>query len=266
MRKAIIGLLCLAGLVVVIDFGAAAYSEYHLSRDLRDGADLAADPEVTIHGFPFLGQSINGRYDSIEIKARSKRPEIPGDVALEALLTGVHVSLGDLIDGNVRSVPVERIEGRIRVEPTELGMLFGIPDLQVLGPPADKSDGTGGSGGSGLTTGGVLVLTGTMPEVPGSALSGKAVSVRADLSLDSDQVVHITATGIYRGTGAETTSTAMVTEAERPSVLEHFTRTIDTKAFPFGVQPTKVFALGGQIWIEGQSNNATIDLDRLQGP
>ncbi|MBF6150415.1 DUF2993 domain-containing protein, partial [Nocardia nova] len=49
MRKLIIGLLCLAGFAVVVDFSTAAYSEYRVSRALRDGADLTADPEVTIH-------------------------------------------------------------------------------------------------------------------------------------------------------------------------------------------------------------------------
>lgn len=131
MRKLIIGLLCLAGLAVVIDFGAAAYSEYRVSRSLREGADLSADPEVTFHGFPFLRQAFNGRYDNIQITARSMRPDIPGEIAVEATLTGMQLPLGDLVDGRVRSVPVDRVDVRMRVEPVELGRLFGIPDLQV---------------------------------------------------------------------------------------------------------------------------------------
>ncbi|GAA5065884.1 LmeA family phospholipid-binding protein [Nocardia callitridis] len=265
MRKLIIGLVCLACLAVVVDFGAAAYSEYRVSRTLRVGADLTADPEVTIHGFPFLIQSLRSRYD-VDIEARGNRQDIPGEVALEATLHGVRLPLSDLIDGNLHNVPVEEVEGRFRVEPTELGRLFNIPDLQLHSRPADKSDGTGGSGGSGMTTTGALVLTGTLPTTPGTQFGGKNVSVQADLLLEGDQV-KIIATGLYHPTTAtEIAQNTVVPEADRPAVLARFTRTIDTIELPFGVRPTKVSAQGGQIVVEGKGVNATIDLDRLQQP
>ncbi|WP_433681228.1 LmeA family phospholipid-binding protein [Nocardia sp. CA-119907] len=268
MRKLIIGLLCLAGLAVVIDFGVAAYSEYRVSRALRVGADLSADPDVIIHGFPFLTQAFDGRYQSVEIRAHVMRPDIPGEISVGAMLTGAHLSVGDLTDGNVRAVPVDRVEGSMRLEPTELGRLFKIPDLQVHSAPGDKSDGTGGSGGSGMTTGGQLLLAGTMPgktpSKPGAPLSGDNVSVTADLRVDGDQI-KIIATSIYHGTG-DVTTTAVVTDTERPKILEQFTRTIDTNELPFGLRPTKVYATGGQIVIEGKAENVTIDLDRLRRP
>ncbi|MCP2279895.1 Protein of unknown function [Nocardia amikacinitolerans] len=270
MRKLIIGLLCLAGLAVVVDFGAAAYSEYRVSRTLREGADLSADPEVTIHGFPFLGQALDGRYQSMVIRAAVVRPDIPGEISVDATLTGVHTSMSDLADGNVRKVPVEKVQAAMRIEPVELGRLFNIPDLQVHSRPADKSDGTGGSGGTGMTTEGALVLTGTLPgstAQPGKsgAQNGDKVAVQAELTLDGDQV-KIVATGFYRSSDTDLTTTAVVPEADRPAVLARFTRTIDTKDLPFGVRPTKVFALGGQILVEGKGENVTIDLDRLQRP
>ncbi|WP_433196149.1 LmeA family phospholipid-binding protein [Nocardia sp. CA-107356] len=268
MRKLIIGLLCLAGLAVVIDFGVAAYSEYRVSRALRVGADLSADPDVIIYGFPFLTQAFGGRYQSVEVRAHVMRPDIPGEISVGAMLTGAHLSVGDLTDGNVRAVPVDRVEGSMWLEPTELGRLFKIPDLQVHSAPGNKSDGTGGSGGSGMTTGGQLLLTGTMPgktpSKPGAPLGNDNVSVTADLRVDGDQV-KIIATGIYHGTG-DATTTAVVTDAERPKVLEQFTRTIDTNELPFGLRPTNVFAMGGQIVVEGKAENVTIDLDRLRRP
>ncbi|WP_330183602.1 LmeA family phospholipid-binding protein [Nocardia sp. NBC_01503] len=277
-RRVIIGLLCLAGLAVVLDFGAAAYSEYRVSRMLRDGSNLSADPEVTFHGFPFVAQALNDEYKNVDIRARAMRPDIPGEIMVETNLRGVHMSLRDLIDGKVQSVPVDQVEARMRIEPVELGRLFKIPDLQVFGPPADKSDGTGGSGGSGMTTAGAIILTGTIPlpdadapVVPGTRSSGETVSVLADLRLVDDQV-RITATDIYRGVGAANqgdvaSSPPPVTpESDKPRVLALFTRTIDTRDLPFGIRPTKVEASGGQIVVEGRGRNVTIDLDRLQQP
>lgn len=268
MRKLIIGLLVLAGVAVIADFGVAAYSEYRVSRALRDGADLGADPAVTIQGFPFVAQAVDGRYQSVLIRADVVRPDIPGEISIDATLTGVRIGLRDLVDGNLRRVPVERVEGAMRIQPTELGKLFNIPDLQVHSRPADKSDGTGGSGGSGVTTEGALVLTGTLPGTgarQGTAGGpvGDKVAVQADLLLDGDKV-QIVATGFHRSSDTDLTTTAVIPEADRPTVLARFSRTIDTKDLPFGVLPTRVYALGGQIVVEGKGDNVTIDLDQLQ--
>lgn len=272
-RRVIIGLLCLAGLAVVADFGVAAYSEYRVSRLLRESSDLSADPEVTFReaiGYPFVTQALDGRYKEIKVRARAVRPDIPGEIMVEAKLTGVTLSAGDLFDGNVRKVPVDEVQAQIGFYPTELGRLFKIPDLQVFGPPADKSDGSGGSGGTGLTTSGPIILTGTVSLTPdtapvlGTAERGKPVSVLADLRLDADGQIQIVATDIYYGT--EATPAAVVPEVNRELVLSKFTRTIDTRDLPFGVRPTKVEARGGQIVVEGVGKNVTIDLDRLQQP
>lgn len=266
MRKLIIGLLILAGLAVVTDFSVAAYSEYRVSRALRQGADLAAEPSVAISGVSFLAQSVNGRYDDVVIRASGKRPDIRGEFEMEATLTGMRIPLRDLVDGSLRNVPVERVDSSMRIGPTELGQLFGIPDLQVKGPPADKSDGTGGTGGTGMTaTDGVLCLTGTLPEFPDVRFGGENVAVRAELVLDGTQV-RVTATGSCKDTNTSTIPVAMLPEADRPAVLARFTRTIDIKELPFGVQPAKVRADGGWIVVQGTGVNVTIDLDRLQRP
>ncbi|MFI6870432.1 LmeA family phospholipid-binding protein [Nocardia sp. NPDC050406] len=271
-RRVIIGLLCLAGLAVVLDFGAAAYSEYRVSRMLREGSDLSADPEVTFHGFPFVAQALNGTFEDVDIRARAMRPDIPGEIMVEASLDGMRLSMSDLVDGNVSTVPVDTVEARMRIEPTELGRLFKIPDLQVFGPPADKSDGSGGSGGTGLTTTGPIVLTGTVPprttdSVTGAnATKGQLVSVLADLRLDAEGQIQIVAIDLYRGQENTAIPAAVLPELPREQVLAWFTRTIDTRDLPFGVRPAKVEAVGGQIMVEGRGKNVTIDLDRLQQP
>ncbi|WP_067819907.1 LmeA family phospholipid-binding protein [Nocardia inohanensis] len=280
-RRVIIALLCVAGLAVVLDFGVAAYSEYRVSRLLREGSHLSADPEVTFHGFPFVAQAFDGAYKNIDIRARSERPDIPGEIMVEANLRGVHLGFGNLVDGNVRKVPVDKAEARMRIEPTELGRLFKIPDLQVFGPPADKSDGSGGSGGTGATTQGAIILTGTLPLSPvadavtlttGVKDKGRVVSVLADLRLDGDQV-RITATDIYYGNeaspaavGPDAEKPVRISDEDKAGVLARFTRTIDTKDLPFGIRPMKVEASGGQIVVEGTGKDITIDLDRLNQP
>ncbi|WP_433661513.1 LmeA family phospholipid-binding protein [Nocardia sp. CA-128927] len=266
MRKLIIGLLILAGLAVVIDFSVAAYSEYRVSRALRQGADLPADPAVAIRGVSFLAQAVDGRYDNIWIKAGGNRPHTSGEYEFETNLYGVRLPLRDLVDGSLRNVPVERVESSLRIGPTELGRLFTIPDLQVRGPERDKSDGTGGSGGSGMTTTGdePLCLLGSLPDLPNTQYDTTKVFVQADLSIEGDQV-KVVATGFCPQPGNEKTiPETAIPEPNRQAVLARFTRTIDIKELPFGVHPTKVSAQGGWIVVEGKGVNVTIDLDRWQ--
>ena len=257
VRKLIIAIAFLVGLAVVIDFGAAAYSEYRVSRALREGGELSSDPQVTIHGFPFITQAIDGKYRNVEISARGVRADVIGETLIQAKLEGVSIPASDLIGGHVHAVPVDHLDGRMKIDATELGQLLGIPDLQVSAPPADKSDGTGGSGGSGMTTTGGIVLSGTVPVGPVKV----RVSVQADLLLDNNQV-KIAASDFYAGPGAKLDID--VPDSERSGVLNLFNRTIDTRQLPFGLTPTKVSAEGSQIVIEGSGDNVTINLDELQ--
>lgn len=269
VRKVVLGVLLLVALAVLVDFTAAAYSEYRVSRSLRAGGELSADPSVTIHGFPFVLQAWHGDFRNVEIQASANRPDIPGEILVEATLNGVHLPAHALLDGDTRSVPVDRVAGRMRIEPVELGRLFNIPDLSMRGPPADKSDGSGGSGGSGVTTQGALILSGTIPLGP-EPRSTARISVKADLMLDGDQV-RIVATDLYHDHSDETANPTATDPDESPdldkaAVLARFTRTIDTRDLPFGVHPTSVKALGGNIIVEGEGDNMTIDMDRFAQP
>jgi hypothetical protein len=157
----------------------------------------------------------------------------------------------------VKTLPVDHLSGRMLIDATDLRRFLDIPDLQVSAPPASKSDGTGGSGGSGMPTAGGVVLTGTVPVGPIET----TVSVQADLVLDGGQV-KIVASDFYFGPEGHADFT--IPEPLAPAILGLFTRTIDPRELPFGVQPTEVYAEGSQIVIEGVGNNVTIDLNELQ--
>lgn len=259
VRKLILGLVVLLGLAVLADFGAAAWSEYRVSRALRQGGQLEADPAVTIHGFPFLLQARDGHYENVEIVADNIETDLLGNITIEANLVGAHAAAGELLDGTIRSVPVDLLYGRVMIEATELGQLYGIPDLQISAPPASKSDGTGGSGGSGPTTAGGVVLTGTVPVGPVEA----TVSVQADLVLDGD-LIHIVASDLYFGPEGRADYT--VPDPLKPAVLGLFTTTIEVQDVPFGIRPTSVEARGSRIVVEGEAVDTVIDLTEVRQP
>lgn len=259
VRKLIIGLVSLLALALVVDFGVASYSEYRVSRAVREGGELTSDPQVTFHGFPFLTQAADGKYQNIEIRAQDVPNQYVESTTIEANLRGVRIPLSDIVDNSVHAIPVDHLEGRVRIDATNLGRFLGIVDLQVSAPPADKSDGTGGSGGSGMTTKDGVVLSGTVPVGP----IDTSVSVRADLLLQGDSV-SIVATDFYFGPEGRADFT--IPDVFKSAVLGLFTKTIDRQSLPFGVLPTDVYAEGSQIVVEGSGDNVVIDLDQIEKP
>jgi len=69
MKRMVIALLVLVGLLVAADFGAAASAESAVSRQMREQLGLVDDPSVRINGFPFLTQAAAGRYRSVDVSA-----------------------------------------------------------------------------------------------------------------------------------------------------------------------------------------------------
>lgn len=125
--RLILALLAVAGLLVLADRGADAYFEGRVAADLQAGQGLAELPDVDIRGFPFLTQSVAGRYDEVEVRAadvdlgnglRARR--------LDAVLRGARVPLRSALGGGLAQVPADRVEARV---------LLAFDDLEERAAP-----------------------------------------------------------------------------------------------------------------------------------
>lgn len=115
MRRLIILVVVLSGLAVGADRLAVVAAQRVVAERVQADAHLAARPDVTIGGFPFLTQAFGGRYDEVTVVAHDVKA---GDVVISEVRTrlrGVHVSLGDVLSQSVSSVPVDRADARLRV-------------------------------------------------------------------------------------------------------------------------------------------------------
>src|SRR5258706_2190528 len=108
MRRLVIALLVLVGLLVAADFGAAALAESAVSREMRQEIGLTDDPSVRINGFPFLTQALSGRYSSIDVDAQRLTVGRFKQVELTAHLEGVTAPLSMLLGSGPKSVQVAR--------------------------------------------------------------------------------------------------------------------------------------------------------------
>ncbi|MDA3627864.1 DUF2993 domain-containing protein, partial [Saccharopolyspora sp. WRP15-2] len=99
MKKLVIALVIIAGLLVGADFGAAAIAESQVSQKVAEQLKLRENPEVRINGFPFLTQVIAGNYRDVQLAADSVQVGPFNEVGIEADLHGAKVSASELISG-----------------------------------------------------------------------------------------------------------------------------------------------------------------------
>ena len=244
---------------VGVDFGAAVYAEYRLSRTMRQAAQFGSDPFIAILDFPFIPQAARGRYDELEIKAHAVSQPVIGTALLEATMHSVNLAGASWLMRPDAEIPVATLESRIIIDSVHLGRYLGIPDLMVEAPPEEKNDATGGSTESGISDSHGLVFTGT----PKSAGFGTRVSVSVDLSMagpDQTTLV-ITPTGIL--TGPDTADQAVPAD-RRAAVLAAFRADLPQQLLPFGLRPTSQGARGSDVIIEGITENATITLEQFR--
>lgn len=121
----IVVLLVLLGLVVAADRLAIGQAESIVARNLRTHAGFAAEPAVTIHGFPFLTQLARNRFDRVDVDGRGMAAgtaERPLDVdRLVLRLRDVETS------DNYRTIVAGSLDGTAFVTWAEIGRQFGAP-------------------------------------------------------------------------------------------------------------------------------------------
>ena len=142
MKKLVVGLVVVLGLLVVVDRVGARLAAQAIAGQVQAASALTSEPDVDITGFPFLTQAVAGRYDRVEVTAR----EVPaGQLTLDRLdatLSGVQVSLGEALSGSVQRVPVEEVRARALVGYDDLARRAGERSVTVA-PAGDRLRVTG---------------------------------------------------------------------------------------------------------------------------
>ena len=104
MRRLIIIVLVLVGVLVAADFGAAALAESAVSRQMRGELGLVDDPSVRINGFPFLTQAIAGTYPSVDVDATRIPYGSFKELEINARLHDVSAPLSMLLGSGQKSI------------------------------------------------------------------------------------------------------------------------------------------------------------------
>lgn len=252
LRRSLVALALLVGIAAVAELGSASVAEYRLSRELRDGAGLDTDPEVTIGAFPYLtsGGELNKLSIAVPAHVRDHSARI------EAELADVSLPGGLLPSFDAHSpIRARHIESRVRLDQKTVGRYLGIIDLQVH-TPAPKRAGAGSPADGYVKSSTGIVLTGTVP-LPTQADPNRTelVSVAADFS-NQGNAVRITTTGIY--SGPEDHAEPDLQPGDEPRVLAAFSGTLPEMALPFGISATGARGENADVVLLGEAEDVTV--------
>jgi hypothetical protein len=277
VKITVITVLVLVGALVGADYGLAAAAEYQVSKKMRTELNLASDPSVDIHGFPFITQALAGDYHDIAIDAVGVPVNSQlRDLEIAADLHDVRVRLSDLLGGNVQQVKVAEVDGQVKVKSTDIGRLLRIPDLSispisldtVLGAGAqdtedqkdhiqDPGSQDSGSGSDQLATKAGVELSGTID------LAGEQTKVNAFgvMSLSGGAVV-ITPKKLQLTNG-------LVSGDIPDNLLQGFTHLFQLRLssadlpLPFTVRATGVDVQSGAIVVGGTANDIVLSANSV---
>jgi hypothetical protein len=261
VKRLIIGLLVLVGLLVAADFGAAALAESAVSRQMREQIGLPDDPRVRINGFPFVTQALAGTYSSIDVSAPRLQVGALQDVEVTAQLRDVEAPLSEVLGPGPRSLRVGSAEGTVRIGPDDIERLIGSVERLRIETVDDEAlaqlveDG-GDASLADIDPDRSARLVGTT-EVLGMSTE---VAVLVVLELD-DGVVRVVPRDVRLGGASEP-----LPEAVQAAVRSMFTVEVDPGSLPLQVTPDELRAVDGVLQVSGSATDLVLGAGSATAP
>ena len=111
MRKLLIVVIVLAGLLVVADRVAVVVADRQIASRVQSAYNLRSKPSVSVQGFPFLTQVASGNYHQIDVSIGSLSTDGVQVNGLTAQLSGVRAPLSDLLGHGSSSITAAQVTG-----------------------------------------------------------------------------------------------------------------------------------------------------------
>ena len=268
IRRLVIALAILVGLLVAADFITAAIFEHEVSKRARTKFGLADDPSVRVGGFSFLLQAFSGEYDHVTVDAKGVPVgEVLRDVEVHADLLGVRAPLGELISGSSKGVQVSEVKGQVRIKASDVNRAISQNPSDVVKTLTR------------LTIDPVSLKTATTEPVEGSEpdtspppdTEGTTAGVRMCGTADiSDQSTDMCVFGVISLVGGKigfspkrleihnALTTGKLPATLQARVLKPFEVTLDPGGLPFSVTPVAVQVQSGVLSVTGKARDVVL--------
>jgi len=173
VRRVVLLVVLLVGLVALADRLGAFTAERVVAQRIQVDQLLAVRPDVSIEGFPFLTQLVQGHYEHVDVTVRDLRRGSLHVSRVIAHLSGVDVPFTDVLHRNVDRIVVDRATGEVDLDYADVNELLAGKHLHL-------SEGAGGRAHVTASAGAVAV-DGDFPlTVRGSSL---VIALPTDISV-----------------------------------------------------------------------------------
>lgn len=264
MKRLVIAVVVLVGLLVAADYATAAVAESAVSKQMREQLGLADDPGVRINGFPFLTQAISGEYGSVDVTA-DRIPLGPlHEVEVRAQLRGVDAPLSMLLGSGPKKFTVSEADGTVRVDANDVERLMpGVTKVRIenvdTAALTDLVDEGGPVSLLGIDVDSAARVVGTV-DVP--VIGETEVAVIVSLQLDG-RVIQIVPRDVRI---ADKNGDRVPLPAAVQSALQKaFTVRVDPGTLPFDVVATVLRARDGTLEISGTVEGVVVGDGGLTG-
>ena len=150
MRRLLISLIILAGLLAAADYGIRLYSQSVVGNELKQSLGLSERPSVSLGGWPFTPDLFSGHLPSASFSARSFSARGVQLRSVSVSLEDIHFPSGRLVFGGGGTIHAARGHGTASLTGEDItGALHhqGLPlDVSIHGGRAEV-------GGAGITVG-----------------------------------------------------------------------------------------------------------------
>jgi LmeA-like phospholipid-binding len=111
MRKLLIVVIVLVGLLIAADRVAAVVADHEIADRVQSAYNLPSKPSVSVRGFPFLTQVASGHYDGIDLSIGQVASQGVQVNNLDAHLAGVHAPASDLFSHGSSGITAASVSG-----------------------------------------------------------------------------------------------------------------------------------------------------------
>ncbi len=126
--KALVAVVTCGAFLTLADRWAALYAEKQAAHRLKEAMHLQADPEVDIHGFPFLTQVLHGRLDQVDIAVPHVSAGPVSVARVDGAVRDIRV-LGD-VPSSIRGAVIGRMQGSVLLAFDDLDRELGSSQVR----------------------------------------------------------------------------------------------------------------------------------------
>jgi hypothetical protein len=131
LRRLVLTLVVFVGLLALADRAGAFAAQRVVAERMQQDESLAVRPTVSITGFPFLTQLVEGHYNRVDVSVRHLRRGSLTISRVVAHLSDVDVPFGDVVHQHIKRITVSRATAEVDLDFSDINAMLGTKHLRM---------------------------------------------------------------------------------------------------------------------------------------